>query len=91
MTGGKLIAKGEELYDMIQTVFPGDVILEDRARVKISKKLKNSDIYPINVVVGRKVIKNGLWVVEYRIFRGIYISLISRLWTQFVKNRSVNS
>ncbi len=54
---GELLSKARRLYDVMDSLTPGDVILDDREHATIGEKLKHAEVvgYPVTVVVGTEV------------------------------------
>ena len=54
---GELLSKAHRLYDVIDSLTPGDVILDDREHVTMGEKLRHAEVvgYPVTVVVGKEV------------------------------------
>ena len=58
---GQLLDRAKGLYDVLDTLFPGDVVIEDREYLTIREKLDHVDLigYPVTVVVGNKACTNN--------------------------------
>ena len=46
-----------DLYDKLESMYPGEVVLDDRSQLSIGERVRHIELlgYPIAVVIGSKV------------------------------------
>uniref|UniRef100_A0A1X7UNU6 Anticodon-binding domain-containing protein n=1 Tax=Amphimedon queenslandica TaxID=400682 RepID=A0A1X7UNU6_AMPQE len=56
----QLISKAMDLYDKLDSRYPGEVVLDDRSQLSIGERVRHIELlgYPIAVVIGLKLQEN---------------------------------
>lgn len=51
------MSKAMDLYDKLDSKYPGEIVLDDRAQLSIGERVRHIELlgYPIAVVIGSKV------------------------------------